>query len=99
MELPVRVTIPGEKPVTFASAIVTLEPRELSVRSAKPLALRTPVKIESADRLWMGEVIAVRQEGQAWLASVRIEHALHDLADLMRLANRFVGKSEPVAVP
>jgi hypothetical protein len=95
MELPVRVTLLGEKPVSFDSAIVTLAPRELSVRSIAPLTLRAAIKVESANQLWMGQVIEVRREGQAWLAAVRIEHALRDIADLMRLADRFVGKSEP----
>jgi hypothetical protein len=94
MELPVRVTILGEKPFSFDGAVVNLEPRALSLRSAVTLELRAPLKVESTDQLWMGQVVEINPDGQTWLAVVRIEHALRDTVDLMRLAKRFVGKLE-----
>lgn len=94
MELPVRLTIFGAKPVSFESAVVALEPRKISVRSARPLALRTPLKVETPDQLWMGEVVEVYRDGQSWLAVVQVAHALRDIPDLTRLANRFLGKAD-----
>lgn len=103
-ELPVQVTILGEKPKRFESSVVRLEKRMLSVRARVRLPLLTLLKIETGEQLWMGEVIECRPDGEGWIASIELRHALRDLTGLARLAERFTGsprveQGEPEAAP
>ncbi len=67
--------------------------------SRTAIPLNAALKVSYEDRVWMGEVIACRPENKQWLVDLHLEHALCDVPELLRLAERFLGKRhrEPVA--
>ena len=49
------------------------------------LAAGTPVRIEYANRLLLGEIVFCGPSGDGWTAGIRVQHVIADLASLEKL--------------
>jgi PilZ domain len=54
-----------------------------------PIRVTSLVKIEYADKLFLGEVVYCRQEQAGWLLGIRVERALSGVTDLADAMRRF----------
>ncbi len=92
MDLSVLVTLLGEKQSGFPGILVAVEDRKICVRTGFVPQLRSAVKVETEDRLWMGEVIGVLPQDSACSVDIWVLHELRGTEDLKRLAEQFIGK-------
>ena len=70
----------------------------LRVLSPRPLPCGVPVRLESPNRLLLGEVLRSDPEGDAYSIGIKVRHALNDLPDLERLNRHLLGE-KPEATP
>lgn len=85
----VAATVLGERPFHFETAVGQWDGGLLSFDSPNQIVVQAPVKLESKDRLWLGEVMECRLQSGAWRTTIHVRHALADLPVLLRLAARF----------
>jgi len=80
------VSVPGTGQVLHGE-MRNLSDGGIQILLYEPLPVTSPVKIEYADKLLLGEVVYCRQEQAGWLLGIRLERGLSgvtDLADSMR---------------
>jgi hypothetical protein len=68
------------------------------VATPAPLQPGTPVRVEGNDTLVLGEICAVDQRENEWVAAVKIVHSLTSLAALERFNRALLGQ-EPTLIP
>ena len=88
-EMVIAATVLGEKPFHFETVVGEWDGGPLIFNSPNQIVMRAPVKLEIEDRLWLGEVVECRSDGDAWRTTIQVRHALHDLQELLNLAARF----------
>ena len=89
MGLAVKATLMSESPVGFETHLEEVEPAGLTFLAPHQITLRTPVKLETQDCLWMGTVTTCVPEAAVWRVTLAIEHCLRNLPELLKLASRF----------
>ena len=87
--LAVAATLLGETPFRFETVLEDLGGGAPRFLSAHQIIVGSPVKMETEDLLWMGTVSSCHREGTQWRATMRVEHELRNLPELLRLAARF----------
>jgi hypothetical protein len=88
------LTLLFEQPVTLDISIESVKGAEMRIRSPRLVPLRTLARVSRGECLWLGEVIECRPDGTA---VIEIAHALKDVENLARIADRFLGKAERYA--
>ncbi len=87
--LNVAATLLGEKPFHFETVLEYDNAGNASFLSAHQIILGSPVKLETPELLWLATVLTCRREAGRWRATLRIEHLLRNLPELLKLAARF----------
>lgn len=85
---PVWITVLGTVESPFSGTALDLSGRGMRLMSAQPLAPDTPVKVETADSLYLAEVCyCIPQHGE-FLIGLAVDQVLTGLPDLARLRLR-----------
>jgi len=87
--LAVAATVLGARPFHFVTKMEPHESGPLQFVSPQQIVVLAPVKLMTADRLWLGHVMECRAEGDGWRTTMLVEHWLHNLPELLNLAARF----------
>ena len=83
---------------TFEVSVLSLEQPLMELYSPRQLAPRTPLRIDTADALWLGEVEECSPGSEGFSVRVRLRHVLRDFETLARLAERF-GRTAMIGLP
>ena len=87
------ITLLGDNEVRYPATAVDLSGRGMKLRVSRKLALDSPVKVEIADSMYLGEVCYCRPEHGTFVAGVAIEQVLTGLQGLARLSSRLIADS------
>jgi hypothetical protein len=87
---PVQVTVLGQAEVRFAARITNCSGGSLELRSGRPVARGTAVKVEWGETLLLGEVHHCQDHAGGFTVGVSLEHALYHTEELARLARRLL---------
>jgi len=87
--LTVAATVLGERPFHFETVLEAGDNAPLIFLSPHQIVIEAPVKLETEDRLWMGQVVECRPEGDQWRTVIRVEHSLSNLPELLKSVRRF----------
>ena len=85
----VAATVLGERPFHFKTAVGEWDGGPLTFDSPNQIVMQAPVKLQTENRLWLGEVVECRLHGDAWRTTIQVRHALNHLPALLNLAARF----------
>ncbi len=85
----VAATVLGQKPFHFETVVSEWDGGPLVFQSPNQIVMLAPVKLQTGQRLWLGEVVECRPEGDGWRTTLRVRHALNHLPELLKLAARF----------
>src|SRR5690348_10609843 len=88
----VTVTLLGDVETTVAGKIVNVSGTGLCVRSNEAISPGTPLKIELADTLVLGEVIYCRPQEEFYCSGISLGQALYHTRQLAALAQRLLGR-------
>jgi hypothetical protein len=76
--------------VSQACPVLGLDGHTMQVKLAKRVDIGCAVKVETDNTLSLGEVSYCRPEGDGYLVWVDVMQAMHDVAELTRLARALV---------
>ncbi len=85
----VAATVLGRKPFRFETVVSEWDGGPMVFQSPNQIVMLAPVKLQTDQRLWLGEVVECRAEGNGWRTTMRVRHALNHLPELLKLAARF----------
>jgi hypothetical protein len=75
--------------LAVACRIQSQEGNTLKITASSAFGLRTPVKVEDAGNLWMGEVWVSEPEGSGFHIEIELSQVLRDTAEIERMASKF----------
>lgn len=87
--LAVTATLMSDKPVHFETHLQETDSNAPTFLAPHQITLHTPIKLETRECLWMGTVCTCFPEGPVWRVTLKIEHCLRNLPELLKLAARF----------
>ncbi|MDQ6705519.1 MAG: hypothetical protein M3Z85_06095 [Acidobacteriota bacterium] len=90
-DMPVVITGLGAVEITVTGLITGISGKIMTLQAARDLPRGQPVRIEARDTLWLGEVSECVPEEGFYRLDVKLAHALYGLAELVHLAERFLG--------
>jgi hypothetical protein len=91
MEKHAALTTLGEAEVVQPCSILGLDGKTMQLKLPRYLTLGSAVKVEANDTLSLGEVSYCRPEGDSYVVSVELLQALHNVAEMSRLAKALLG--------
>lgn len=90
METVAALTNLQESEIAQSCAVLDVSGRLMQVKMQKPISVGSPVKVESDDTISLGEVSYCRAEGDSFVIWVDLMEALHNVAEMSRLARALV---------
>lgn len=85
---PVWITALSRHESGLSGTAVDLSGKGMRVRTKSAIAPDTPVKVETAESLYLAEVCYCLPEGDGFLIGLAVDQVLRGLPDLARLWNR-----------
>jgi hypothetical protein len=85
----VEVVVFGSPDLRIPGRVHDASGRGIGLLLSRPLESGRILRINLEDAFLLGEVIYCRQQGEAWYAGVKLEHALIGLAELARSLSAF----------
>ncbi len=85
----VAATVLGVKPFHFETVVAEWEGGPLIFHSPKQIVVTAPIKLETEETLWLGEVVNCHPDGHLWRTTLCVKHTLRRLPELLNLAARF----------
>ena len=82
---PVTVTDLTHPQEAFTGWISDISERGMRLLTDRRLALETPVRVETSNVLFLGEVCYCHPEGTGYSVGLELEHCLSDLIELARV--------------
>jgi len=90
---PVWITALGNVETRFSGTAVDLSGRGMRLTTARPLPPDTPVKVETADSLYLAEVCYCIPQNGEFVIGLAVDQVLTGLPDLARLRRRLAEDS------
>jgi len=93
----------GPQQHCLPARIVEVSGRGMRLLLPQPLKLDTPVRVDCADTMLLGEVCYCLREGDQFMVGLELEHSLANLSEIGRLVDSLLGEeripSESVKSP
>ena len=91
---PVQVTVLSENDTKSLGRITQCSKESVELVATTPAPPGAAIKIEGDDVLFLGEVSSCRTEGDSFVVSVEVKHAIYNTRELARLASRLLDEAE-----